>query len=154
MRAVTIDQISDKELAPHTTSSIGLSPLGFMDVFISPWVKFTPTMLPSHCLVSTSCQCHWKGEHSLRTAFTGVMNTSESWPKKNYRTLSTPMPHFTDQSHWREWLQPDLSSLAHTRNSQAMQVNFWFSFSVIGAIKDCFHVILVGFFSISNFFNF
>lgn len=36
LRAVTIDQISDKELAPHITSNVGLSPLGFVDVFISP----------------------------------------------------------------------------------------------------------------------
>lgn len=41
MKAVTIDQISVKELTSHTTGNTGLSPLGFMVVFICPWVKFT-----------------------------------------------------------------------------------------------------------------
>lgn len=35
LRDVTIDQISDEELAPHITSNIDF-PLGFIDVFIFP----------------------------------------------------------------------------------------------------------------------
>lgn len=35
LRAVTIDQISDKELASHIISNTGLFPVGFVAVFIS-----------------------------------------------------------------------------------------------------------------------
>lgn len=66
LRAVTIDQISEKELAPHITSNTELPSLGFVDVLISPWVKFTPTQLLSQCLVCTSHQLHWKGEHKAQ----------------------------------------------------------------------------------------
>lgn len=103
LRAVTIDQISDKELASHIISNTGLFPMGFVAVFISSIGEIYSShaaITVSNSNVSSTVRVGAK----FRTAFAGVKYMSEFQPEGKLQHLLAfqCLPVLTYQSHGRQ----------------------------------------------------